>query len=51
MVYFPGPELDQHEDRKLSEIFNALFDVYWKQYVKKKDLYKLKSAFSSREDC
>lgn len=52
MVYFPGPELDQHEDRKLREIFNALFDVYWKQYVKKKkDLYKLKSAFSSREDC
>lgn len=36
MVYFPGPELDQHEDRKLREIFNALFDVYWKQYVKKK---------------
>lgn len=51
MVYFPGPELDQHEDRKLREIFNALFDVYWKQYVKKKDLYKLKSAFSSRKDC
>lgn len=46
MVYFPGPELDQHEDRKLREIFNALFDVYWK-----KDLYKLKSAFTSREDC
>lgn len=36
MVYFPGPELDQHEDRKLRERFNALFDVYWKQYVKKR---------------
>lgn len=41
MVYFPGPELDQHEDRKLSEIFNALFDVYWKQYVKKKTFINL----------
>lgn len=38
MVYFPGPELDQHEDRKLRERFNALFDVYWKQYVKKRPL-------------